>query len=149
MSLAHSSQVCPGWPLDLPLSQAEHNVAPGVLDLPMVQLVQNALGGSLPIVPAGHVVKPDGADALILDPFGTIKEAEPPLITIEPRLTLMQLDCSGSGWKYAEGQSMHLTLAWVLENLPGEQGIQETEPVLLVYVPFEQGARDALAPSQV
>ena len=115
----------------------------------MLQLVQNPLGGSLPIVPAGHVVKPDSADALILDPLGTIKEAEPPLITIEPESTFMQLGCFGSGWKYAEGQSMHFTLPRVLENLPGEQGMQETEPVLLVYVPLEQGVRGAFAPAQV
>jgi hypothetical protein len=40
-------------------------------------------------------------------------------------------------------------LPFVLENVPGEQGMQETEPVLLVYVPFEQGVCDAFAPAQV
>jgi hypothetical protein len=37
----------------------------------------------------------------------------------------------------------------VLENVPGEQGMQETEPVLFVYVPFEQDVRDAFAPAQM
>ena len=115
----------------------------------MLQLVQNPLGGSLPIVPAGHVEKPDSADALILDPLGTIKEAEPPLITIEPESTFMQLGCFGSGWKYAEGQSMHFTLPRMLENLPGEQGMQETEPVLLVYVPMGHGVFGDAAPAHV
>ena len=47
------------------------------------------------------------------------------------------------------GNSVHSTLPSLLENLPGAQGMQETEPVLLVYVPFGQGVRDALAPAQV
>ena len=47
------------------------------------------------------------------------------------------------------GHSSHSTLFSWLENLPGEHGMQETEPVLLVYVPFEQGIRDAFAPAQV
>jgi hypothetical protein len=44
---------------------------------------------------------------------------------------------------------MHLTLAWVLENLPGEQGMQETEPVLLVYVPMGHGVFKDASPAQV
>jgi len=44
--------------LNLPLPHALHVVAPFVLDSPGEQFVQDALGGSLPIVPAGHAVNP-------------------------------------------------------------------------------------------
>ena len=145
----HSWQRVPFWPLNLPLSQAWQVVAPGVLDVPVGQSLHDSSGGVLPIVPAGHVVNPDGAVALILDPFGTMTEEDPPLATIDPALTGSHFDCSGSGCKYPLGHSSHLVLASLLENLPGEQGMQETEPVLLVYVPFEQGVRGAFAPAQV
>ena len=124
-------------------------VAPGVLDVPVGQSSHNSSGIGLPFVPAGHVVNPDGSVASILDPFGTMTEEDPPLATIDPALTGSHFDCSGSGCKYPEGHASHLVLASLLENLPGEQGMQETEPVLLVYVPFEQGVRGAFAPAQV
>ena len=145
----HSWQRVPFWPLNLPLSQTWHVVAPGVLDVPVGQSLHDSSGGVLPIVPAGHVVNPDGAVALILDPFGTMTEEDPPFVTIDPALTLLQSDFSGSGCKYPLGHLLHSTLPFLLENLPGEQGMQEMEPVLLVYVPVGQGVRDALAPAQV
>ena len=149
--MSHSLQVCPGWSLNFPLSQAEHVVAPGVLDLPTVHFVQDALGGSLPIVPAGHAVNPlpVESDESILDPFGTTTDADPPSATMRPSGTRSQPGCSGSGCKYPDGHFLHSTLPPMLENLPGEQGMQETEPVLLVYVPFRQGFCVAFAPSHV
>ena len=87
--------------------------------------------------------------ASILDPSGTTTEDDPPLATIDPAWTGSHFDCSGSGCKYPIGHSSHSTLCSLLENVPGEQGMQETEPVLLVYVPFEQGVCDAFAPRQV
>ena len=120
-----------------------------VLDLPAVQFSHNSLGVGLPFVPARHVVNPDGAVASILDPSGTITEEDPPLATIDPGSTGAHFDCFGSGCKYPEGHASHSALAALLANLPGEQGMQETEPVLLVYVPVGQGVRDALAPAQV
>ena len=62
-------------------------VAPGVLDVPVGQSSHDSSGVELPFVPAGHVVNPDGAVALILDPFGTMTEADPPLATIDPAAT--------------------------------------------------------------
>ena len=109
----------------------------------------NSSGVGLPFVPAGHAVNPDWAEASIFDPCGTTTDEIPPFATIEPFLTGLQFDCSGSGCKYPIGHSSHFTLPSLLENLPGEQGMQETEPVLLVYVPIEQGVRDAFAPAQV
>jgi hypothetical protein len=64
------------------------------------------------------------------------------------------------------GQFVHAFALTVLENVfdwqskhdvapvtawyfPGKHGMQETEPILLVYVPVEQGVRGALAPAQV
>ena len=120
-----------------------------MLDVPTGQYSHNLSGGSFPTVPTGQAVNPDRADASIFDPRGTTTEEDPPLATIDPALTGSHLDCSGSGCKYPEGHSSHLTLPSFLEILPGEQGMQETEPVLLVYVPFEQGVRGALAPAQV
>ena len=124
-------------------------MAPGVLDVPVGQSLHDSSGGVLPIVPAGHVVNPDGAVALILDPFGTMTEEDPPLATIDPGLTKSHFDCYGSGCKYPVGHLLHLTLPCLSENLPGEQGMQEMEPVLLVYVPFKHGVCDALTPAQV
>ena len=124
-------------------------VAPGVLDVPVVQSSHDVFAGLLPIVPAGQAVKPDGSEASILDPCGTTTEEDPPLATIDPASTGAHSDCFGSGCKYPVGHSTHSTLVSWLENVPGEQGMQETEPVLLVYVPFEQGVRDAFAPAQV
>ena len=83
----HSWQVAPFLSLNLPLSQAWHAVAPGVLDVPVGQFSHDSSGVGLPFVPAGHVVNPDGAVALILDPFGTMTEADPPLATIDPLAT--------------------------------------------------------------
>ena len=120
-----------------------------MLDVPAVQFSHNVFAGLFPIVPAGHAVKPDGFEASILDPCGTTTEEDPPLATIEPALTGVHSDCSGSGCKYPVGHLSHSTLPSLLEILPGAQGMQETEPVLLVYVPFEQGVWGALAPAQV
>jgi len=131
------------------LSQAWHVVAPGVLDVPAAQSSHDVFAGLLPIVPAGQAINPEDAVASILDPSGTTMEEDPPLATIDPALTGVHFDCSGSGCKNPIGHSSHSTLASLLENLPGEQGMQETEPMLLVYVPFEQGVCDALAPAQV
>ena len=124
-------------------------VAPGVLDVPVGQSLHDSSGIGLPFVPTGHAVNPDGAVASIFDPCGTTTEDDPPLATIDPGLTESHFDCSGSGCKYPIGHLSHSTLCSLLENVPGEQGIHETEPVLLVYVPFEQGVRDAFAPAQV
>jgi hypothetical protein len=44
---------------------------------------------------------------------------------------------------------LHFTLPFVLENLPGWQGMHDTEPVLLVYAPLEQGVCGESAPAQV
>ena len=118
-------------------------MAPGVLDVPVGQSSHDSSGVGLPFVPAGHAVNPDRAVASILDPCGTTTEEDPPLATIDPALTRSHFDCSGSGCKYPIGHSSHSTLPSWLENVPGEQGIQETEPVLLVYEPFEQGVRGA------
>jgi hypothetical protein len=141
--------VVPFLSLNFPLSQGWHSVAPLVLDLPAVHFSHASFGGSLPIVPASHASKPDGAEALILDPSGTTTEEDPPLATIDPALTGEHFDCSGSGCKYPAGHASHLALASLLENVPGEQGMQETEPVLLLYVPFGQGICGAFAPVQV
>jgi hypothetical protein len=85
-------------------------VAPLVLDLPAVHFSHDSFGGSLPIVPAPHASKPDGAEALILDPSGTTTEADPPLATIDPASTGKHFDCSGSGCKYPAGQSSQSSL---------------------------------------
>ena len=124
-------------------------VAPGVLDVPVVHFSHDVFAGLLPIVPAGQAVKPEGSVASILEPCGTTTEEDPPLATIDPASTGAHSDCFGSGCKYPVGHSTHSTLVSWLEKVPGEQGMQETEPVLLVYVPFEQGVRDAFAPAQV
>ena len=114
-------------------------VAPGVLDVPVGQSSHDSSGIGLPFVPAGHAVNPDGAVASILDPSGTTTEEDPPMATIDPGSTGSHFDCSGSGCKNPVGHSSHSMFPSLLEILPGEQGIQETEPVLFVYVPFEQG----------
>ena len=119
-------------------------MAPGVLDVPVGQFSQNSSGVGLPFVPAGHAVHPDGAVASILDPSGTMTEADPPLATIDPGLTGIHFDCSGSGCKYPVGHSSHLVLASLLENLPGEQGMQETEPFSFMYWPALHFTHDSL-----
>ena len=124
-------------------------VAPDVLDVPLGQSLHESSGVGLPFVPAGQAVNPEGAVASILDPSGMTTEEDPPLATIDPAFTGSHFDCSGSGCKYPAGHLSHTTLPSWLENVPGEQGMQETEPVLLVYVPFEQGSRDAFTPAQV
>ena len=85
--------------LNFPLSQAWHVVAPGVLDVPAVQSSHDVLAGLFPIVPAAHAVKPDGANASILEPSGTITEEDAPLATIDPALTGLHSDFFGSGCK--------------------------------------------------
>ena len=40
-------------------------------------------------------------------------------------------------------------LPFVLENVPGGQGMQDTEPVLLVYAPLEQGVCGESDPAHV
>jgi hypothetical protein len=125
--------------LNFPLPHGWHSVAPLVLDLPAVQFSHSSSGVGLPFVPAGQAVKPERAVASILDPCGTATEEDPPLATIDPALTELHVDCSGSGCKYPVGHSSHLVLPSLLDILPGEQGMQETEPVLLVYVPFKHG----------
>ena len=124
-------------------------VAPGVLDVPAVHFSHDSSGVGLPFVPAGQAVNPEGAVASILDPSGTTTEEDPPLATIDPALTGIHFDCSGSGCKYPVGHLSHSTLFILLANVPGEQGMQEPEPVLLVYVPFGQGVRGAFSPAQV
>ena len=124
-------------------------VAPGVLDVPGGQSLHKSSGVGRPFVPAGQAVNPDAAVASILDPSGTTTEVDPPLATIDPAFTGSHVDCSGSACKYPAGHLSHTVLFSWLENVPGEQGMQETEPVLLVYVPFGQGICDALAPAQV
>jgi len=141
--------VVPFLALNFPLPHGWHSVAPLVLDLPAVQFSHDSSGVGLPFVPAGQAANPDEAVASILDPCGTTTEEDPPLATIDPASTGLHFDCSGSGCKYPVGHSSHSTLPFLLENVPGEQGMQETEPVLLVYVPFEQGVRGALAPAHV
>ena len=135
--------------LNFPLTQDWHNVAPGVLEVPTGHVSHDSLGGTLPLVPATHALKPLGLVASILDPSGTTTDEEPPLATTCPGSTLLHADCSGSGCKYPNGQSLHLTLPFLLVNLPGGQGMHDTEPVLSVYVPFEQGVRGAFTPAQV
>ena len=139
----------PDASLNFPLTQDWHNVAPGVLDVPTGHFSHDLLGGSLPLVPAAHALKPLGFDASILDPSGTTTDEEPPLATTCPGSTFLQADCSGSGCKYPNGQWLHLTLPFLLVNLPGGQGMHDTEPVLSVYVPLEQGVRGAFTPAQV
>ena len=101
------------------------------------------------MVPARHAVNPEAADASILDPSGTTTDEELPLVTIDPTLTLVHMDCFGSGCKYPEGQASQLTLPSVLVKVPGEQGMQETEPRLLAYVPASHGNCGAFVPAQV
>jgi hypothetical protein len=149
VSVKQLRQVLPLLSLNLPLSQAWHVVAPGVLDVPEGQSSHNSSGVGLPFVPAGHAVNPDKAVASILDPSGTTTEEDPPLATIDPALTGIHFDCSGSVCKYPVGHPLHSTLFSWLANVPGEQGMQETEPVVLVYVPFEQGVWGAFVPAQV
>jgi hypothetical protein len=57
------------------------------------------LGGLLPLVPAGHAMKPLGVDASILDPSGTTTEEDPPWATTCPAFTSSHLDCCGMGCK--------------------------------------------------
>ena len=72
-------------------------MAPGVLDFPDGQCSHNVFGGLFPIFPARHAVNPDGSEASILEPSGTITEEDPPLATIDPGSTGVHFDCSGSG----------------------------------------------------
>jgi hypothetical protein len=138
----------PDASLNFPLLQGWHSVAPLVLDLPTVQFSHDSLGGSLPLVPAAHALKPLGLDASILDPSGTTTEEEPPRATTCPGSTLLQIDCSGFGCKYPEGHGLHFTLPFVLENLPGGQEMHDTELALLVYNPGSQAVLFAVFPLQ-
>ena len=94
----HSWQVAPFLSLNLPLSQAWHAVAPGVLDVPVGQSSHDSSGVGLPFVPAGHAVNPDGAVASILDPSGTITTVDPSPATTCPFATAMHVLALGSGW---------------------------------------------------
>ena len=107
-----------------------------MLDSPIGHGEQISSGGTLPFVPAGHALKPDGSEASMLDPVGTTTATEPPAATTCPGSTSLQMDCCGLDWRYPAGQGMHLVLPVVSENVPGEQTTQETDPVLFVYVPF-------------
>ena len=73
-------------------------VAPGVLDVPVGHSVQDPLGGVLPIVPALQASNPDGAEALILDPSGTITAVDPPPATTCPSSTAMHVVALIFGW---------------------------------------------------
>ena len=101
------------------------------------------------MVPAGQAVNPDRPNGFIFDPAGTINEADPPSATMEPGLTGVHLDCCGFDCNCPGGQCVHCRLPSVLENLPGEQGTQETEPVLLVYVPVGHSVFGEAAPAHV
>ena len=68
----------PDASLNVPFTQDWHNDAPGVLDVPTGHFSHDSLGGTLPIVPARHAVKPLGLFASILDPFGTTTDEDPP-----------------------------------------------------------------------
>ena len=134
--------------LNVPLTQDWHNVAPGVLEVPTGHVSHDSLGGTLPIVPAAHASKPLGLVASILDPFGTTTDEERPLATTCPGFTLLQLACFGSGCKYPKGHWSHLTFPSVLENVPGGQGMHETEPLLVVYDPGVHVVALAAPPKQ-
>jgi hypothetical protein len=138
----------PDASLNLPLLQGWHSVAPLVLDLPAVHFSHDSLGGSLPLVPAAHALKPLGFDASILDPSGTTTDEEPPLATTSPAVALLQVDCFGSGCKYPNGHWSQLTFPSVLENLPGGQGMHDTELTLLVYDPGSHAVLFAVLPLQ-
>ena len=97
--MGHSWQGVPFLSPNLPLSQAWHVVAPGVLDVPAVQFSHNVFAGLFPMVPAGHAINPDGALASIFDPCGTTTEEDPPVVTIDPALTGVHCDCFGLGCK--------------------------------------------------
>ena len=143
--MGHSWQVVPFLSLNFPLPQGWHSVAAFVLDVPAVQFSHNSLAvGLLPFVPALHAINPDGAVVSILDPGGTMTEEDPPIVTIDPALTLLQSDCSGSGCKYPLGHLLHSTLPFLLENLPGEQGKQLAAPSPLMYWPILQSKQVSL-----
>ena len=117
--------------LNFPLPHGWQVVAPGVLDVPAVQFLQDSSGVGLPFVPAGQAVNPEGAVASILDPSGTTTDEDLPLATIDPALTGSHLDCSGSGCKYPVGHSTHSTLPSLLENLPGAHSMHAMDPGLV------------------
>jgi hypothetical protein len=101
------------------------------------------------LVPAAQALKPLGLLSSIFDPSGTTTEEERPSATTCPAFTLLQDDCFGSGCKYPKGHRSQLALPFIPANFPGEQGMQDTEPMLSVYVPLEQGVGGAFAPAQV
>jgi len=70
-------------------------MAPGVLDVPAVQFSHDVFAGVFPIVPDGHAANPEVSKTSILDPFGTIKETDPPGATIFPASTSSHIDCCG------------------------------------------------------
>jgi hypothetical protein len=49
---------------------------------------------------------------------------------------LLQDGCFGSGCKYPKGHRSHLTLPFVLQNLPGGQGMQDIEPFAVFTYPI-------------
>ena len=82
------------------------------------------------MVPAGHAVKPEAADASILDPSGTTTDEELPLVTIDPTLTLVHVDCCGSGCKYPDGHNSQTRTPCPVSfpNFPGVHGKQYALP---------------------
>ena len=109
----------PFLPLNFPLSQAWHVVAPGVLDVPVGQSSHDSSGGVLPIVPASHASNPDGALASILDPSGTITAVDPPPATTCPSLTTMHVVALVSGWYVPSSHGSHVILPEDEAYVPG------------------------------
>jgi hypothetical protein len=108
--------------LNFPLSQAWHVVAPGVLDVPVGQSSHALLGGSLPTVPAGHALKPEGAEASILDPSGTMTAVDPSPATTCPFATAMHVVAFGSGWYSSTPHASHVIVPEEAANVPGMHG---------------------------
>ena len=103
-------------------------VAPGVLDVPVVQSSHDSLGGSLPIVPALHASNPDGAEASILDPSGTFTAVDPSPATTCPSSTAMQVVAFVSGWYVPSLHASHVILPGDEAYVPGMQGKQYGNP---------------------
>ena len=110
-------------------------VAPGVLDVPVVQFLHDSLGGSLPIVPASHASNPDGALASILDPSGTITAVDPPPATTCPSPTAMHVVALVSGWYVPSSHGSHVILPEDEAYVPGLHFKQLTAPCPSMYWP--------------
>ena len=76
-------------------------------------------------------------------------EAPPPSATTFPAPTGLQRGCCGKSWSQPVGQLLQEVEPVPEAYLPGAQGTQFTEPVLLVYVPCPQGVFGLFAPWQV